>query len=400
MHIEMSSDKCSGCTACKAVCPKNAIRFSDDAEGFKIPSVSSELCLECGACTDVCPALSYKTTERDNAAYAGMWKNDKIRENSSSGAFFPATAKYFIEELHGYVCGCVLDENLMPIHIVTNSLNDVKRMSDSKYVQSDMGDCFSEIYDLLSRKYYVLFAGTSCQVQGLIALLNIKKVNMERLLTIDFFCHGVPSPFVWNEYLKFYEKETKRKIIGYRFRNKYTSREKLSVPPHLNCVHYSYRNTSKNKKDNFSFASRMWRIIFFSNICLRRYCHKCPYATIDKPSDITMGDFWGIDEIAPEINDGKGVSIIITHNEKGKNYLNRITYLNLKQVNSDIAIKKQANAFHPSPENKRRDEFWNDFHSKPFTFVAKKYFRYTIKFRILYFIDRVLFELGIHKLRW
>ena len=90
----------------------------------------------------------------------------------------------------------------------------------------------------------------------------------------------------------------------------------------------------------------------------------------------------------------------MSNNEKGKNYLNRITYLNFKQVNSDTAIKKQANAFHPSPENKRRDEFWNDFHSKPFTFVAKKYFRYTIKFRILYFIDRVLFELGIHKLRW
>lgn len=129
------------------------------------------------------------------------------KKKSASGAFFPAVAKYFIEEKQGYVCGCVLDDSLAPIHIVSNKWDDVVRMQDSKYVQSNMEECYSEIIELLQKGKWVLFTGTSCQAAGLLSLIQTRKINRDHLLLVDFFCHGVPSPRIWKDYIKFYHEE-------------------------------------------------------------------------------------------------------------------------------------------------------------------------------------------------
>lgn len=224
MHIKTDSQKCCGCTACMAVCPLHAIQMNNDSEGFLCPQVDTKICVECGACIKVCPAEKIeKSTVKvsDNMqTYAAKWENN-VRSKSASGAFFPANAKYVLEEKKGYVCGCVLNrQTLMPEHIVTNNWPDIQRMQDSKYVQSNMKNCYCEIGELLNKGQIVLFTGTSCQVSGLYSFLEAKHISSENLLTIDFFCHGVPSPKIWKDYLRFYEEKRKRTPIGYRFRSK------------------------------------------------------------------------------------------------------------------------------------------------------------------------------------
>ncbi|WP_088188416.1 Coenzyme F420 hydrogenase/dehydrogenase, beta subunit C-terminal domain [Desulfosporosinus sp. FKA] len=394
MHISMkSSDQCSGCSACKVVCPSKAIEFFPDEEGFLIPSVLVSKCIDCGLCVRTCPALNlYQSsgTGHEDKAYAAMWKHDE-RNNSASGAFFPALAKFFLEEKHGYVCGCVLD-HLVPKHIVSNNWNDVLRMQDSKYVQSDMRNCIRETISLLKNDQYVLFSGTSCQVSGLASVLQKERISTEKLFTVDFFCHGVPSPKVWNDYLIFYESQTHRKVYGYRFRSKkYGWGTQARGSSHLNTLFYQ----KGTRQDNFSWVSRMWRSVFFSNLCIRRYCHTCPYATPAKPSDITMGDFWGVDKILPDFDDGKGCSAIILHSLKAKEVICKIDYLIKEEVCIDQIIEKQANAFKPSDPGDKRDEFWQDYNLGGFPLVASKYFFYTSKNRIRFYMHRILFALHI-----
>ncbi len=390
-HITANERNCSGCTACKAVCPANAISFEEDIQGFKRPVVSQIKCVECKRCLRVCPVRNPFRESRDiyPNAYAVRWENEEIRENSASGAFFPAMARYILEKKRGYICGCVLNKELMPIHIVTDQWTDVLRMQDSKYVQSDLQDCFAAIKALLSQGNYVLFTGTSCQVAGLKAALHVSGIPEETLLTIDFFCHGVPSPRIWKEYLGFYRRKRRRPVTGYRFRSKKygwgktarganylnsvrTGRPAMRVIPFRRC-----RNSRpEDVWDDRSYEARMWRMIFFSDLCLRSYCYTCPYATLHKPADITMGDFWGLDVCLPEFDDAKGTSLVIGRTKKGLAALEQIQYLRKMEVPVELAIKRQANAFAPSMEEKKRAQFWEDYRAHGFDYIAKKYFKY------------------------
>lgn len=399
MHITTDSKNCSGCSACAMACPVDAIEMTSDAEGFKIPIVNNEKCVDCGVCLNTCPVKhSVNQMQNEMKAFAAYWKSD-VRANSASGAFFPALAKFIIEKRHGYVCGCVLNtDDLMPEHIVSNSWADIQRMQDSKYVQSDLKNCCREIGTLLKEHQSVLFTGTSCQVAGLYNYLLAKRISTDNLITIDFFCHGVPSPKIWKEYLHFYEMEKGRKPIAYRFRSKkYGWGSSSRGSNHLNSI--TYRNTIQVvKHDNITWAARMWRKIFFSNLCLRMYCYSCPYATIHKPADFTMGDFWGIEQFYPEFDDGKGCSMVLARTEKARTLLNQIEWLTCKKVSIDEVTKKQANAFAPSSLDARREQFWDDYRKKGFPYCAKKYFLYTPKARFKNFIIRVLFELKLKKI--
>lgn len=400
-HIQVNSAVCSGCSACKAVCPANAIRFGADKEGFPVPLVDESICISCGICVSTCPAIKKYNVNKNSinkTAFAVKNKNESERMRSASGSLFPAIARGFIDS-GDYVSGCVLD-NMKVKHIVTDHWNDVLRMCDSKYVQSDMNDCFSKIIKLLKKGHRVLFTGTSCQVAGLMQAVKWSKAPEEKLVCVDFFCHGVPSPMIWNEYLEFYKNKKHRNIKDFRFRSKqYGWGKDARGSSYLNSVFFQKsQNLDECKKDNFSWASRMWRTIFFSNLCIRSYCYSCPYASVDKPSDITMGDFWGIESIIPEFDDGKGVSLAILHTEKAKNIFEDIKQLDRKKINLDDCIKGQKNAFVPSNRSTNRDDFWRDYYDKGFSYVASRYFGYTYKNRIKAFIKRILFALKLRNI--
>lgn len=403
-HINITSQNCSGCTACASVCPKQSISFSEDSEGFLVPVVDEETCINCGKCLQTCPSIGGQNDLDDHykvKAYAFKNNDDVIRSRSASGALFPAFAEYFILILHGYVCGCVLDENLNAKHIVSNKWSDVLRMQDSKYVQSDMSHCFPAIGRLLLKGDYVLFSGTSCQVAGLKSCLKKRKIPSDRLLTIDFFCHGVPSPLVWKEYIKYYERKNKCDVVDFHFRNKNFGWGKTARGAEfLSVISYRKSNLAVSyslKKDSRKFLARMWPRIFFSNLCIRPYCHRCAYTKIGKPADITMGDFWGIEKMHPNFDDHKGCSLALIRSEKAYGWLNALTNKSLLEVNISDVIERQANAFNPSVAHPMRNQFWIDFKNGGMDKVLPKYFNYTKLQSFKEIIKYCLFLLNIKR---
>jgi NAD-dependent dihydropyrimidine dehydrogenase PreA subunit len=397
-HISMTSATCCGCKACALVCSKQAISFIADGEGFQIPVVDEGACVGCGLCTKACPALnsgaSFGSADQLEC-YAFQYHDEVVRKNSASGALFPAFAKLFIETYHGYVCGCVLDAELTAKHIVSNNWHDVERMQDSKYVQSDMGTCIADVVCLLKNGEYVLFTGTSCQVNGLLSAVSAKRVSTDRLLTVDFFCHGVPSPMVWKDYVRLVEKRLRFKAEGFRFRNKTYGWGKGTQSRGT-----GYLNTwqhSGTQHEHAATIARIWRSIFFSNLCLRQYCHSCPYASVNKPADITMADFWGIETFHPEFDDHKGCSLAIVRNRKAQAWLNQLPDTELLSVSVEDSIWKQGNASAPSKPNPRRAEFWKDYASGGLAYVLPKYYYYTPIGRLKSFVKYILFKLHLRR---
>ena len=385
---------CSGCTACQAICPKQAITMRPDEEGFLRPLINQALCVHCNLCRTVCPAekpTELLTSTYQPRTFAARYKDNSVRFRSASGAFFPAIAKHFLKQ-GAYVCGCVLDAHMHPIHIVTNQWADVERMQDSKYVQSDMRNCFDEIATLLKKQTPVLFTGTSCQVAGLKLFLKTAKISDEKLFSVDFFCHGVPSPKIWHEYLAFYSRVKKRMILKFRFRNKTWGWGTGKGTYHVNTL-----ETAKWGEPSSSSIRSVWRSIFFSNLCLRPYCGTCPYTTIYKPADITMGDFWGIEQVLPSFNDGKGSSVLLAHCDKAVNLLSQIEGLTIAEVNTQAAVERQANAVAPSPVSPNRRQFWQDYHVKGFDYVMRQYFYYTPYHRLKRLVKYMLFKVGLWK---
>lgn len=396
-HISMTSKMCSGCTACASICPTGAISFSTDVEGFKEPVVDEYICVDCGLCVKTCPAINIKDRVSDFSpiAYALQYRDEDVRKRSASGALFPAFANYFINTLHGDVCGCVLDEDLMPKHIVSKQWEDVERMQDSKYVQSDMGTCIPQIMTLLKDGKYVLFSGTSCQVNGLYSALETKHICTDRLLTIDFFCHGVPSPLIWADYLCYVQQKLGFKAEGYRFRNKTYGWGKGTQS--FGTGFLSTWKYSGIWHEVPSLVARIWPRIFFSNLCLRQYCHTCPYTKVNKPSDITMGDFWGVEDFRPGFDDHKGCSMAIVHSLKAEKIIKVLPNTEILKVSIEEVTKRQGNAFVPSTPNPRREEFWKNYAKKQFPFILRKYFCYSMMGRLKARIKYTLFKLHLRK---
>lgn len=388
MNVETMTNKtCCGCTACLSACPVNAITMEPDANGFEIPAINAKLCIDCGKCAKVCASLEGTIRKNDHLKTYGAYSdNDSLRKESSSGAFFPSLANKILNE-GGYICGCILDTADMKVkHVVTNDVATVRRMSDSKYVQSSMGFCYREIANLLKQGLYVLFTGTSCQVNGLISYLENIRISTEKLITVDLICHGVPSPLIYREYLDFYEREKGKKVTDMKFRTKlYGWSPESSFIQQIIC---------DGESDTSSFAARLWQNCFFSDLCLRTYCHQCPYTTVNKPSDITIGDFWGVDHQLPKFTDTKGCSIILVHTEKGEQWFDSLGMVSRKVEPKEDAARFQANLSAPSPKAPDSERFWEDYHAHGFDYVAQHYLCYTRKNVFRYFLSRKLFSMG------
>lgn len=391
MITEIDEKTCSGCTACKAICNRNAITMKQNERGFLLPVIDEKICVKCGLCLKVCP-LQSDSVENCNMhkSYGVINRNDAVRYKSTSGGFFPMLAELFIKE-GGYVCGCIL-QDFKAVHVITNDWNIVIKMQGSKYIQSDMQTCFSQIAGFLKEKKKVLFTGTSCQVAGLKKYLQLKKIDDNGILYVDFFCHGVPSPMIFKDYVDFIDK--KKKAINYYFRNKKYGWGKKS----LGGDYLSFLEQRNGKTNEILYKHRLWRYIFFSNLVVRENCFGCRFSKVDKPSDITMADFWGIETIDKKFDDGKGCSLVISHTNKGESYINRCENADVIEVEINEAIKAQEHAFEPLKRNPQMDEFWGEYKIYGFNFIIKKYFNYTWSGRIKALIKYVLFKLHIRYL--
>lgn len=354
-----NKEMCCGCSACKNICPKNAIEMKYDDQGFLYPNIDYDKCVNCGLCVKVCDFKKFKpNTEAKIDAYALKHKDHEEVNTSRSGAFFMALANYFLDK-KGYIFGCEMKDQYNIVHSYYTDKNGVNKFKGSKYVQSDLLETFKECYELLLKDEYVLFSGTGCQIHGLISFLKEKKCSFEKLITCDMVCHGTPSPKIWQEFIKTYEKINKNSVVSVDFRNK----KEFGWSDHKE-TYYLESGLVKHEEK--------WSKMFNESILFRPSCFSCKYTTPYRKSDFTIADCWGIEKVAPEFNDEKGVSLVLVNSYKAKEIFDIIKdNLNYKKIVVEDVLQPQLVG--PTKKGKNYNKFWKDY-AKNSKKCIKKYF--------------------------
>lgn len=326
----LPQEKCTGCSACASVCPKQCIEMTPDREGFLRPQIFMDRCIRCGLCERICPVMN-EITAQDQMPMAFAVKNNDLdcRTQSSSGGVFSALALHAIEE-GGAVFGAAVSRDNRVEHICVETPEEITRLRGSKYVSSFLGDTFLQIRENLQTGRTVLFSGTPCQVEGLLSFLKRPYGN---LLTVDLICHGVPSAKVWEKYLKYQEQQNHAGVEAVGFRSKDTGWKHFSMKlSFTNGTTYS----APMREDPYLHA-------FLDNLCLRPSCHDCAFKTVHRRSDLTLADFWGIQNIHPEEDDDWGTSLVLAHSTKGLEALDRIRdRLSIRQTDPQTAIRHNS----------------------------------------------------------
>lgn len=327
----LDKSRCTGCSACGNICPVSAIVMKPDKEGFETPFVDSSKCVKCGKCIKYCPASHtvYKNNKRPEC-YAAYGNNDELRMNSSSGSLFSLAASY-IFSIGGKVCGAAYDKDFVLHHIIAENESEMPPLRKSKYVQSNMGTVYSDIGKILQGGKPVLFSGCGCQTAGLYAYLTAEGISDEKLYTVDLMCHGSPSPAVFKKYLDEVHGGAQN-IESIDFRSKEYYRWNIDSEM---CV--TYKDGSLYRRSRFNDP---YYRAFISCASVRKSCGTCPFAMLPRQGDITLADFWGVREIDPSYDDGKGTSILIINNEKGADLIAHIkSRLGLcKSVDTDYIL--------------------------------------------------------------
>jgi coenzyme F420-reducing hydrogenase beta subunit len=383
MLLYERKEECCGCTACMSICPKKAITMIPDEEGFLYPSINHELCIECDLCKQVCPfSDTCKTSGNYDQplVYAAKHKDDNVRMNSSSGGMFTAISDYILD-IDGVVYGAAFDEKFVVRHQKAETAEERNKFRGSKYVQSNLIGVFEDIKNELKKGRHVLFTGTPCQNAGLGSYLN---KNYDNLCLCDIVCHGTPTPLLWKDYISFLEETGKSRLIQYFFRYKVAGWRGYNV--------YTLFDNGKSKlntPDVMTYAN-----IFGSDLALRPACHNCKFCNFSRPSDITIGDFWGIEKSMPDFDDNTGVSLVLTNSSKGQELFERISK-NLYYRESNTTDCLQHNLRTPSQPSPRRDKFWQDYKNKGFEYVLKKYAGYGFVGQSKKAAAKVLNKLGL-----
>jgi len=376
INVDMicSKQECYGCSACYNICPTRCISMMPDEEGFLHPVIDQTKCIDCKTCVSVCQVHNNMIGRSDKQKYYAVKNNDAVRINSSSGGIFTAISDYVLTS-SGVVVGATMNSDFTVYHIVTNDIDGRNLLRGTKYVQSDLKEIFSEIREMLTKGKKVLFVGTPCQVEGLNLFLRNRYTN---LITCDLVCHGASSPKVFKSFIEYIQKKAKAKLLQFNFRDK-----------ELGWRGYRVSAKYENKKIKNALWLRSFNYLFSQNYINRPSCSRCKHVSYNRCSDITIGDYWGIERYYPEFEDRLGVSLIMTNTEKGEKL-----YQNVSQGLVQIEIKREEakqNSLSRLPKsNKQREAFWTDYQQLPYKEVIKKYGEYNLKGYVKDFIRKLL----------
>lgn len=366
--IDIKDQKqCCGCSACVQKCPKHCISIKEDNEGFLYPIVEKDYCIDCGLCEKVCPVLNQGEKRQPIKVFAAKNKNEEIRLQSSSGGFFTLLAEAIIKE-GGVVFGARFDDNWEVRHDYAETIEGLDVFRGSKYLQSRVENSYQKTEVFLKQGRKVLFTGTPCQIAGLKCFLGKEYDN---LLTIDFVCHGVPSPGVWRRYLDetivhicennsfssdpFLKENVQIESIS--FRDKSTGWKTYSFSITASATTRSGRRNILSNSEVFSKNTFMKG--FLANLYLRPSCYACPAKCGKSGSEITIGDLWGAPSIIGYEDDDRGTSLVIVN--KNISYPKEDLCLWLKEIDYASAI-----AYNPCIEksvniNHKRKQFYSSF---------------------------------------
>ena len=332
---------CSGCGACLKVCPFDAINMQADSEGFLRPFTDEEKCVDCGLCRKKCPVNKTNKEDKVNepCSYAAYSLDPAIRKHSSSGGVFAHLAAEVLDR-GGVVCGAAFDKDMRVIHKIAKDRDELFHLMGSKYVQSDVTQSYPEMEEYLNKGKTVLFAGTPCQCAGVKSAFG----SYDGLVLVDIICHGVPTPRVFEMYLK----ENFENVRNVSFRDKKHGWDEFSMRVDLDKGEYR----ATRYKDPYI---RM----FFENVNLRPSCYKCSWKGEGFVSDITLGDYWGVTKNHPHMNDDRGTSLVVVRSEKGRELFLSVGKA-LKVCKTDLkrAVESNAMYYKSTPRPSKRDAFF------------------------------------------
>ena len=371
--VLFNNDKeCCGCSACYNICPKGAITMEINKRGFIYPRIDEKKCVQCGLCIKVC---AYKKRENSSdekhACYA--FTNDNLEElnRSSSGGAFSAImdAVYDLEDEKVVVFGSKIDSKMNVIHSAAEERDDCNVFCASKYVQSEMIDCFKQVEQKLEVGATVLYTGTPCQITAIRSYISTKKINDEKFYAVDIICHGTPSPGLWKNYVEWMEKKF-GKMKEFSFRYKAAGWKGYPAIA-------KFEDGTQRINDQYS---QVFTNLFFTHKVLRESCYTCKYANMNRPGDLTIGDYWGAEKILQkEIASGvleqkKGISEIIVNTAKGQVLMDMIKQQNRCVFSStDEYIRYQHNLRMPTERPDGTDKLWDEYIKNGPEFIIKKY---------------------------
>ena len=350
-----AQDRCTGCGACSSGCPKGAIRMAPDREGFLYPEVTDG-CVQCGHCAHVCPVQKQREHRTAPQVFAVWSRDESVRQASTCGGAFSALAEYVLEG-GGVVFGAALDENLRVVHTAVKNVHDLSRLRGMKPVQSDTGDAYQQVRLYLDQGRQVLFSGTPCQVDGLYRYLG---EHPERLLTCDVACGGVCSPGVWAQLVKSMAYVKQHRPTAVEFCGKLTGdRERR----------FRVKFEGGGRYDAPMGKCELGRGIA-RRLFMRPACHRCAYATTDRPGDVTLGDFSG-GSFAPE-EKKSGVSMLLINTAKGAQVFDMLPlerqHRTLEEAEACCAALRE-----PPMAPAEREKFFHAMEQLPFQQVRARF---------------------------
>ena len=354
----LPTEYCTGCSACVALCPVGAITMAEDREGFLRPVVDHSKCIKCGKCEKYCHVLQERSAERTPiGVYAAKAADEEIHSRSQSGGVFCALAEAVLSQ-GGAVYGAALNENFETNHIRVTDRQALGRLQGVKYVQSRLGDSYTQAGEDLKKGTAVLFSGTPCQVAGLYSYLQGRAIPTDKLLTADLVCYGVPSPGVFRQWVKCLEKAHRGKLTAMQYRRTDALWGKGKEL-------YRLDNGKVLEGDYYTK-------LYFRNLIIRPGCERCRYCNVSRPADLTLGDFWGIDKAMPDFFDDRGVSLVLVNTQKGSEAFAAIAQqLQCRQSTLEQAVAAQPRLQGiPVKASAHRAAFWETYYKKGMAYIA------------------------------
>lgn len=360
-----TKEQCTGCGACQQICSKEAIQLIEDENGFRYPSIDKTLCVNCKRCVGVCPNNTVLNTGKASF-FMGTHKDIDVLRNSSSGGAFTALAEYVLRK-GGVVFGAAfIPETRQVKHIRVNSVDELNKIRLSKYYQGTTEKTYIEAKKCL-RQGLVLFSGTACQIAGLYSYLG---GNDSNLLTVDILCHGITSKKVVDKFIASKEKQFNKQVESFRFRLKPNDSEWCSGEGTKMRIDFAdgTRIIEPKEKDTFFIG-------FNQYLFLRDSCYRCKYVGTDRISDFTLADYWGVDlESLSEKEKKYGVSLILANSDEAKQCIEELKRdIDIKSIDSEIAIRYNQALIKPSTDNPNRVEFFAKIDITDFDMLIKRF---------------------------
>lgn len=352
----VEANKCVGCINCKNSCPTQAIDVQKDVLGFNFPVIHAEKCVDCETCRSVCPALTPGDFSVPEPKCFAMMAEDAVRKESSSGGVFPLLAKAVLEKA-GIVFGAVMDETFCVRHTFITKPEELSQFSGSKYVQSDLGKSFDQAKAFLEEGKEVLFSGTPCQIAALYVYL---RKSYETLTTVEVFCHGVLSHQFLQEYLSAFSKLSQPKTISFRDKSEGWRCDLLTL------------RDKNGECEVHRYPDSLLERAFHENIALRESCYDCKFAQLPRTADLSLGDFWQVEDYDERLNDGLGTSLVLVNSPRGEAMLTQIQG-ELKQSQSvPLSYPLKSNRFHAKIDRPlKRDRLQQLLKDKPMMEAAE-----------------------------